>query len=135
MGAAMEPMDMGPVRAKQRPYWQKIVAGTLHCGAGCTLADLIGPLLFAAAPIVVAGSMVYGEWTLDYIIALIIGVSFQYAALSPMLHQEGLPIWWRVLKVDLLSLTAWQAGMYGWMALVMFVWFGWIPPTHMDSGF
>jgi len=27
------------------------------------------------------------------------------------------------LKADTLSLTAWQLGMYGWMALCLFVWF------------
>jgi hypothetical protein len=33
-----------------------------------------------------------------------------------MLGQRGLPIWWRALKLDFWSLSAWQAGMYGWMA-------------------
>jgi len=32
-----------------RPFWQSVVAGTLHCGAGCSLADLVGPILFRAA--------------------------------------------------------------------------------------
>jgi hypothetical protein len=123
-------MDMAP-----RPFWQSIVAGTLHCGAGCSLADLIGPILFRAAPFAVAGSLVFGEWTLDYIIALLIGVSFQYMAISPMLHQTGPAIWWRALKIDFLSLTAWQVGMYGWMALVIFAWFGPIPPTRIEFWF
>jgi len=123
-------MDMAP-----RPFWQSIVSGTLHCGAGCSLADLVGPILFRSAPFAVAGSLVFGEWTLDYLLALLIGVTFQYAAISPMLHQTGTSIWWRALKIDFLSLTAWQVGMYGWMALVIFVWFGPIPPTHIEFWF
>jgi hypothetical protein len=123
-------MDMAP-----RPLWQSIVSGTLHCGAGCSLADLVGPILFRAAPFAVAGSLVFGEWTLDYILALLVGVTFQYAAISPMLHRTGARIWWRALKIDFLSLTAWQVGMYGWMALVIFVWFGPIPPTHIEFWF
>jgi hypothetical protein len=123
-------MDMPP-----RPFWQSIVSGTLHCGAGCSLADLVGPVLFRALPFVVAGSLVFGEWTLDYVLALLIGVTFQYAAVVPMLHQTGLPVWWRALKVDFFSLTAWQVGMYGWMALVIFVWFGPIPPTRIEFWF
>jgi uncharacterized protein DUF4396 len=92
-------------------------------------------IVFRAAPFAVAGSLVFGEWTLDYILALLIGVTFQYAAISPMLHQTGARIWWRALKIEFLSLTAWQVGMYGWMALVIFVWFGPIPPTHIEFWF
>jgi hypothetical protein len=35
-------MDMAP-----RPFWQSVVSGTAHCGAGCSLADLVGPSCFA----------------------------------------------------------------------------------------
>jgi hypothetical protein len=129
-GTAMKMMD-----EPKRPFWQSVVTGTLHCGAGCSLADMVGPFVFAAAPFMVAGSMVFGEWTLDYILALAAGVTFQYAALSPMLGQTGLPIWWRALKVDFFSLTAWQVGMYGWMALVIFVWFGRIEPSRIEFWF
>ena len=123
-------MDMAP-----RPFWQSVVAGTFHCGAGCSLADLVGPFIFRAAPFLVLSSLVFGEWTLDYALALLVGVTFQYAAISPMLQQTGPRIWWRALKVDFFSLTAWQVGMYGWMALVIFVWFGPIPPTRIEFWF
>ncbi len=129
------PTKVGGMDMARRAFWRSIVAGTLHCGAGCSLADLIGPILFRAAPFAVAASLVFGEWTLDYLIALLIGVTFQYAALSPMLQQTGPRIWWRALKVDFLSLTAWQIGMYGWMALVIFVWFGPISPTRIEFWF
>jgi len=119
----------------ERPFWQKVTAGTLHCGAGCTLADLVGPFLFRLVAFEVLGSLVFGEWTLDYALALVTGVSFQYMAISPMLQQTGAAIWWRALKVDFLSLTAWQVGMYGWMALVIFVWIGRIPPSRIEFWF
>lgn len=122
-------------RDMARPFWQKVVAGTLHCGAGCTLADLIGPFLFRVTSFAVFSSLVFGEWTLDFVLALLIGVSFQYMALAPMLQQSGPHVWWRALKVDFLSLTAWQVGMYGWMALVIFVWFGRLEPIHIQFWF
>ena len=122
-------------RRQERPFWQKVVGGTFHCGAGCSLADLIGPFLFRLVPFAVIGSMVFGEWTLDYALALLIGVAFQYAALAPMLNQHGLRVWWRALKVDFLSLTAWQVGMYGWMALVIFLWLGELHPTRIEFWF
>jgi hypothetical protein len=139
-GPAPSPHDAGGDKAMSpegpvRPFWQSVVAGTFHCGAGCSLADLIGPFVFRLLPFVVAGSLVFGEWTLDYILALIVGVAFQYAALSPMLGKTGLPVWWRALKVDFFSLTAWQVGMYGWMALVIFVWLGELRPWHIEFWF
>lgn len=130
----MPDMSMQDNMPKQ-PFWQKVVAGTLHCGAGCSLADLIGPVLFRLWMFAVLGSMVFGEWTLDYVLALLTGVTFQYMALAPMLQQSGAKVWWRALKVDFLSLTAWQVGMYGWMALVIFFWFGRIEPTHIQFWF
>lgn len=120
---------------KERPFWQKVLAGAFHCGAGCSLADLIGPFFFMLVPFAVLGNKVFGEWTLDYVLALLIGVAFQYAALAPMLNQHGPAVWWRALKVDFLSLTAWQVGMYGWMALVIFVWIGELHPTHIEFWF
>ena len=132
---AMNKSSMSMDEPAARPFWQNVVIGTLHCGAGCSLADLVGPFVFHALPVMVAGSMVFGEWTLDYILALAFGVTFQYAALSPMLGRTGLPVWWRALKVDFWSLSAWQVGMYGWMALVIFVWFGRIEPSRIEFWF
>lgn len=103
-----------------RPFWQSVAVGTLHCGAGCTLADLVGPWLFRILPFMVLGSMLFGEWTLDYVLALIFGVFFQYAGLAAMTSRRGAGLWWQALKVDFFSLTAWQVGMYGWMAIAMF---------------
>ena len=60
---------------------------------------------------------------LDYALALVIGIGFQYAAIremEPVGVREALG---RAAKADALSLTAWQIGMYGWMALVHFAFF------------
>lgn len=110
--------------------WQSVMVGTLHCGAGCTLADLAGPWLFRLAPFALFGSVVYGEWTLEYLLALIAGIAFQYAGLASGFPERGLPLLWRAFKVDVLSLTAWQIGMYGWMAVSMFVLLGMVSPAQ-----
>ena len=109
---------------------QSVMTGTLHCGAGCTLADLTGPFLFRMAPFVLFGSSLYGEWAVDYVLALIIGVFFQYAGLASMSHDRGLSLWFRAFKVDFLSLTAWQVGMYGWMAIAVFLLVGPMSPDQ-----
>ena len=72
-------------------HWKSVMTGTLHCGAGCTLADLLGSLLFRMAPFILFGSSLYGEWAVDYVLALLIGVFFQYTGLSSMNHNRGFP--------------------------------------------
>lgn len=74
-------MNMEMDMSNTHPQWQSVALSTLHCGAGCTLADIIG------------------EW---------ITVS------------KGIV---RAFKADFFSLTSWQVGMYGWMAIVYFILF------------
>lgn len=134
----MKDMDMGNMKMSDNKYssfWQGVVADTLHCGAGCSLADLIGPWLFLVFPFTIFNNYTFGEWTLDYFLALLTGVTFQYAAISPMMNEKGPKIWLRALKIDFLSLTSWQVGMYGWMALVIFVWFGRLSPSTPEFWF
>lgn len=134
----MKGMDMSNMKMDDNKYssfWQGVVADTLHCGAGCSLADLIGPWLFLVFPFTIFNNYTFGEWTLDYFLALLTGVTFQYAAISPMMNEKGVKVWLRALKIDFLSLSSWQIGMYGWMALVIFVWFGRLSPTTPEFWF
>lgn len=112
------------------PTWRNVTTGTLHCGAGCTLADLVGPWIFRLMPFMLFGRLMYGEWLVDYVLALVAGVFFQYAAQAEMSAQRGPALWWRSFKVDFLSLTAWQIGMYGWMAIAMFWLIGPMSPSQ-----
>lgn len=127
---SMQGMDMNMSTMKHTFNWKQITKGTLHCGSGCTIADIIGPLLFRLLPFTLFGTMLYGEWALEYLLALIIGVFFQYAALASMTTKHGLPLWWKAFKVDFLSLTAWQIGMYGWMAIAVVLLIGPMSPTE-----
>ena len=131
---SMDNMNMNS-NNKYSNFWQGVVADTLHCGAGCSLADLIGPWIFIVFPFTLFNNYTFSEWTLDYFLALLTGVTFQYAAISPMMNEKGLKIWLRALKIDFLSLTSWQIGMYGWMALVIFVWFGRLSPLTPEFWF
>ena len=133
----MKGMDMSSQKTKEKysSFWQGVVADTLHCGAGCSLADLIGPWIFLTFPFAIFNNLTFGEWVLDYFLALLIGVTFQYAAISPMMHKTGAKVWLKALKIDFLSLTSWQVGMYGWMALVTFVFFGRLSPTTPEFWF
>lgn len=107
--------------------WESIALSTLHCGAGCTLADILGEGFTYFVPMSIGAG-----WMLDFVLALIIGIYFQYSAIREMEEITPAKAVGRAFKADFLSLTSWQIGMYGWMALVYFVFFKEIP-LNKDS--
>lgn len=113
------------------PFAALVAKGALHCGSGCTLGDLAAEWLAFAAPVVatwfgwhgVFQEKTFAVWVLDFIFAFLLGIVFQYFAIAPM---RGLSVGKGVvaaLKADTLSLTAWQVGMYGGMAIIQFALF------------
>jgi Domain of unknown function (DUF4396) len=106
---------------EKKPFWQSVVIGSLHCGSGCTLGDVIAEIFLLFIPVSLFGSALAGKWFVDYVFAFTIGIIFQYYSIKPMKNlspKEGLKA---ALKADTLSLTAWQTGMYGWMAIAIFL--------------
>lgn len=110
------------------PFPARVAKGTLHCGAGCTLGDIVAEWLAFLFPAVavwfgwqtVFADKIFAVWILDFILAFGLGVIFQYFAIKPMRDigvGEALVL---ALKADALSLSAWQIGMYGFMALAHF---------------
>ena len=120
MNMPMEGEMSKKINSGKLPF-NKIAISALHCGAGCTLADIIGEWFTVFIPINIGGSLLAGQWTLDYILALFIGVMFQYAAIRPMggsSSTAGYII--KAFKIDFWSLTSWQVGMYGFMGVLIF---------------
>jgi hypothetical protein len=75
-------------------------------------------------PISLFGRKIFAAWGLDYVLAFLFGIAFQYFTIKPMRNlsrKDGLI---SAVKADTLSLTAWQVGMYGWMAIAVFLIFG-----------
>lgn len=127
----MKPGDMMKMRMPERPKWQSVTLSTLHCGAGCTLADIIGAWFLFFVAVRVFGSLMMGSVAVSYLLALIIGVWFQAAAIRSM--DKTLTVgetYAKAFKADVLSLTSWQIGMYGFMALVIYVFF---PYEHLEA--
>jgi Domain of unknown function (DUF4396) len=109
------------VQYEKKPFWQSVVIGSLHCGSGCTLGDVTAEIFLLFIPVSLFGSTLAGKWFVDYVFAFTIGIIFQYYSIKPMKNlspKEGLKA---ALKADTLSLTAWQTGMYGWMAIAIFL--------------
>lgn len=115
--------DMDMPMENEHPHWQSVCLSALHCGAGCTLADIIGEVFTKYVPVSIAGSWLAGNWVLDFALALIIGIYFQFYAIREMQKISIANAFIRALKADFFSLLSWQIGMYGWMAMVYFVLF------------
>ena len=123
MKAKGEKMKMGDT-----PMAIAVAKGASHCGAGCTLGDLIAEwAIFAVPAIAVAlgwktlfSEKTFATWVLDYILAFGIGVAFQYFTIKPMRDLSVRDGILQALKADAASITAWQVGMYGFMAFAQF---------------
>ncbi|HEX3727822.1 MAG TPA: DUF4396 domain-containing protein [Pirellulales bacterium] len=123
MHAAKEHGEEPP--AKRKPFWQSVGLAATHCGAGCTLGDLlVEGLLMSFVSFSLFGHAIFGSWLIDYVAAFLIGIAFQYFTIKPMKNLSPRAGLIAALKADALSLTAWQVGMYGWMAIATFAVFG-----------
>ena len=110
--------------AKSKPFWLLAATGTTHCGSGCTLGDVCAEWLMFVYPWALFGQKIFGAWVVDYVFAFAFGIAFQYFTIVPMRNLSPTQGLAAAFKADSLSLTAWQIGMYGWMAIAMFVLFG-----------
>ena len=74
------------------PFPAMVAKGALHCGSGCTLGDICAEwLAFGVPAIAVAlgwhsifGEKIFAVWILDFILAFVFGVAFQYFTIKPM---------------------------------------------------
>lgn len=111
-----------------KPGWATTAVGVSHCGAGCTLGDILAETVIFVIGATIAGVAVYAEMLGDYLAAIALGVLFQYYAIAPMRGlglRKGLV---QAAKADVLSLTSFEIGLFGWMALMSFVFF---PQPHL----
>jgi hypothetical protein len=127
-----------PTEAKEgKPFPVSVGEGASHCGSGCTLGDICAEWLAFGVPALAVwfgygwlfGDKIFAVWVLDFIFAFAFGIVFQYFAIAPMRDlgvRDGLVA---ALKADTLSLTAWQVGMYGFMAVAHF----WIFAHLLDA--
>lgn len=130
---------MGPPRAlstpapgqRHEPMWQAVFKAVTHCGSGCTLGDIVGEWTIFLLGATIAGIALWPEYLADFALAFALGILFQYFTIAPMRHlgvKAGLIA---ALKADTLSLTAFEVGLFGWMALMQFVFFH--PHIHPNS--
>jgi hypothetical protein len=112
---------------RARPRWVTIAIEVSHCGSGCALGDVISEFAIFALGLTIAGVTLGAEYVGDYALALAFGIVFQYFAIAPMRGlglRDGLAA---AAKADFISLTAFEIGLFGWMAVMAYVLF---PAPH-----
>ncbi len=118
-------------RLKDKPptLFQNILAG-YHCGAGCSIGDLIAESIVPTLGLIFAGEF-GSKLILDFVFAYILGIAFQYFTIVPM---RGLSFGKGIAaaaRADTISITLFEVGMYAWMAITYFLLF---PSPHLDPG-
>jgi Domain of unknown function (DUF4396) len=128
--AAAKRMGHDRPNKTQIPFPVIVGKGAAHCGSGCTLGDICAEWLAFVVPAIAVGlgwqsifpDKIFAVWVLDCLFAHAYGIVFQYFTIAPMRGLGFAAGIWQAIKADTLSLTAWQIGMYGFMALAYF-WF------------
>jgi hypothetical protein len=112
--------------------WSGIGLSVTHCGAGCALGDIIAEFALFALALTIAGRALFAEYICDYVLAIGFGIVFQYVVISRMRRltlRSGLIA---AAKSDVVALSAFEIGLFGWMALMRFVFFP-SSPLRPDS--
>jgi cytochrome c-type biogenesis protein CcmH/NrfF len=130
--------DPSSLPAFARKNWWPVTKGVSHCGAGCTLGDIVGEwLVFATAwTIPVFGvhdaDSLMAMFVVNFVLAWSFGIAFQYFSIVPMRDDVGrLEGIWLAIKADTLSIVSFQVGLFGYMALYHLVL--WQPPLATDT--
>ncbi|VDG96555.1 Uncharacterised protein [Lysinibacillus sphaericus] len=102
----------------------KVFTSTSHCSSGCSFGDAVGVPIVALTGLTVAGSMLFAHYIVEFVLAYLFGILFQFASIYPMNKEKGkMHALIESLKADTISLIAFEIGMFGWMAIVHYVLF------------
>src|SRR5918996_742866 len=110
----------------KKPFWETVFVSDTHCGAGCTIGDVVSEWIvyLGGTAILIAGSLLLTEYIFDFILAYALGIYFQFNPIKQMQSnlstREALS---RAIKADTISLVSFEVGLFGWMALMRFVFF------------
>jgi hypothetical protein len=124
----MDHMAMGHTSERPSPTWRQTAVATSHCGAGCTVGDIIAEFSLFALGLTLFGSPLYASFAADLFLAWLLGIVFQYFSIKPMRSLTPSQALIAALKADTLSILAFEVGLFGWMALTYFVFF---PNPHL----
>lgn len=113
-------VDAAEVKGGQ-PYWKRIFVSATHCGSGCVLGDIIGAPIVLFTGLALLGERLYAEYFVEFVLAYLFGIAFQYFPIRAVRQVRPRDAIIDAVKADTLSLTAFEVGMFAWMAVIYFV--------------
>jgi hypothetical protein len=122
-------MDMHSVQ-RGRPFWKGVFVSTTHCAAGCVIGDIIGAPIVFWAGWTLFGERLYAEYLVLFVLAYIFGIAFQYLPIRVMRRISRRMALLEAIKADTLALTAFEVGLFAWMAVSDFQF---MPRTELTS--
>lgn len=114
--------------ARRNPTWRQTAVSDSHCGAGCTLGDIIAEFSLFALGWTLLGKTLYAEYAGDLLLAWLLGIAFQYFTIKPMKNLSPVQGLIAAAKADTLSILTFEIALFAWMALTYFVFF---PHPHL----
>jgi hypothetical protein len=99
---------------------KSVFVSTTHCAAGCIIGDIIGAPIVFWAGWTLFGERLYAEYLLLFVLAYIFGVGFQYLPIRAMPRISRRVALLEAIKADTLALTAFEIGLFAWMAVAKF---------------
>jgi hypothetical protein len=113
-----------------KPFWKKVFTAAAHSGTACVLGDIAGEWLVFFRGATIAGSVLWAAYIYDFILSFILGIVFQYSAIAPLRNAS---VWDGIvaaLKVNTISIIAFEIGMFAFMALTREVLFPALKPNQ-----
>lgn len=109
------------------PTREQVAVSVFHCGAGCTIGDILGEaglfVIGGSVATFVAGAEFDTKLVADFFLAYVLGIFFQYFTIVPMRGLSPGKGILAAMRADTISIGAFEIGMFGWMALTRFVLF------------
>ena len=122
-------------RDARRPFWESVLTGSLHCGAGCAVGDFAGEWLVFLLGLEIFGSDLLAKYLFAFALAYVVGIFFQYFSIAPMRNLSFGAGIAAALKADTLSLAAFEVGMFLWMPVTQKVLLPGLDPTRIEYWF
>ncbi|MFF7980163.1 DUF4396 domain-containing protein [Streptomyces sp. NPDC007901] len=105
----------GELDPEKSPRWVSSAKAISHCGAGCVLGDIVGEWLVRATGMTVAGKPLYADFLMDFALAWLFGIGFQYFTIAPMRDLSVAQGLWAAVKADTFSIVSFQIGLFAGM--------------------
>jgi len=89
---------------------EQVTLATTHCGAGCTLGDIVSEWLVFAMALTFAGGEFPTRLTMDLLLGWAFGIVFQYSTIVPMRRLSFGKGLFQAIRADTLAIIAFESG-------------------------